>query len=109
MTVLTSIVQGESRLGNDILDKSEEKAYTLGAMREPTTLQEAIVYFSDPDRCRGYLVARRWPGGATCPRCGTNKVALQRKHNRWQCSKHHDCRQFTLKTGTIFEDSPFAR
>lgn len=79
--------------------------------KEPTTLQEAIVYFSNPDNCRDYLVERRWPDGVTCPRCGSEKVTAQPKYNRWQCSSHHAAiedkrRQFTLKTGTIFEDSP---
>jgi transposase-like protein len=75
--------------------------------KEPVTLQEAILYFSSPENCREYLIARRWPDGVTCPRCcGSAKVAFQSKHNRWQCSDHHDRRQFTLKTGTIFEDSP---
>jgi transposase-like protein len=74
--------------------------------REPKTLQEAIVYFSNADNCREYLVARRWPDGVTCPRCGGKSVVFQPKYNRWQCASHHDRRQFTLKTGTIFEDSP---
>jgi transposase-like protein len=73
---------------------------------EPTTLQEAIVYFSNPDNCREFLVARRWPNGVTCPRCGSTGVVFQPKYNRWQCSSHHDRRQFTAKTGTIMEDSP---
>jgi transposase-like protein len=74
--------------------------------KEPKTLQQAILYFSNPDNCRDYLVARRWPDGVTCPRCGSEKVTAQPKYNRWQCSSHHERRQFTLKTGTIFEDSP---
>jgi transposase-like protein len=74
---------------------------------EPKTLQEAILYFADPKNCREYLVARRWPNGVTCPRCGSDKVAFMEKYNRWQCnSKTHKDRQFTSKTGTIFEDSP---
>jgi hypothetical protein len=74
---------------------------------EPKTLQEAIQYFSDPKNCREYLVARRWPNGVTCPRCGADKVAFMEKYNRWQCNaKTHKDRQFTSKTGTIFEDSP---
>lgn len=73
---------------------------------EPKTLQEAILYFSDPVNCREYLVARRWPNGVTCPRCGSTKVVFMEKYNRWQCNVAHDARQFTLKTGTIFEDSP---
>jgi transposase-like protein len=72
---------------------------------EPKTLQEAIVYFSNPDNCREYLVARRWPEGVTCPTCGGQNVVFSAKHNRWQCSSHHKQRQFTLKTGTIFEES----
>lgn len=73
---------------------------------EPATLQEAVLYFSDPQNCREYLVARRWPDGVTCPQCGSKKVSFQEKHSRWQCSVAHAKRTFTLKTGTIFEDSP---
>jgi transposase-like protein len=73
---------------------------------EPTTLQQAIVYFSNPVNCREYVVARRWPKGVICPRCGSENVVFQEKYNRWQCNKRHDRRQFTVKTGTIFEDSP---
>src|SRR5580658_4723791 len=74
---------------------------------EPRTLQEAIQYFSDPKNCREYLIARRWPNGVICPRCGSDKVAFMEKYNRWQCnSKTHANRQFTAKVGTIFEDSP---
>src|SRR5216683_4177621 len=73
---------------------------------EPLTLQQAIVYFSNPVNCREYVVARRWPKGVVCPRCGTENVVFQDKYNRWQCNKRHDRRQFTVKTGTIFEDSP---
>jgi len=51
-------------------------------------------------------VARRWPDGVTCPRCGSKKVLFQAKYNRWQCGSKHDLRQFTAKTGTIFEESP---
>ena len=72
---------------------------------EHETLQQAVVYFSDPERCREFVVARRWPDGVTCPRCGSKNVAWQPKYNRWQCNVRHDLRQFTVKTGTIFEDS----
>ena len=73
---------------------------------EPTTLQEAIIYFADPVNCREYLVARRWPDGVTCPRCGSQNVLFLEKYNRWHCRQKHAAPQFTLKTGTIFEDSP---
>ena len=74
--------------------------------QEPKTLQEGILYFSNPVNCRKYVVARRWPNGVTCPTCGSEKVRFSEKHNRWQCGAHHAKRQFTVKTWTIFEDSP---
>jgi transposase-like protein len=73
---------------------------------EPTTLQDAIVYFSNPVNCREYMVARRWPNGVTCPKCGSANVLFLEKYNRWHCREKHKAPQFTLKTGTIFEDSP---
>jgi transposase-like protein len=78
----------------------------MKATQEPKTLQEAIVYFSDTANCRAYLVARRWPDGVTCPRCGSKDVLFLEKYNRWHCREKHDAPQFTLKTGTIMEDSP---
>ncbi len=75
-------------------------------VKQPTTLQEAIVYFNNPVNCRDYLVARRWPNGVTCPRCGSTNVLFLEKYNRWHCRDKHDAPQFTLKTGTIMEDSP---
>ena len=74
--------------------------------QEPTTLQEAIVYFSKPENCRDFLVARRWSKGVTCPKCGSANVLFMEKYNRWHCREKHDAPQFTLKTGTIMEDSP---
>src|SRR6202011_3489584 len=72
---------------------------------EPTTLQEAVIYAANPANCRAYIVPRRWPNGVTCPTCGSARVTFQPKHNRWQCSSRHPQRQFTLKTGTVMEDS----
>jgi transposase-like protein len=74
--------------------------------QEPKTLKDAILFFADPKNCREYLVARRWPNGVECPRCGSKNVKFSEKFNRWQCGSHHERRQFTLKTGTIFEESP---
>src|SRR6202049_2425367 len=74
--------------------------------REPKTLQEAIQYFADPANCGEYLVARRWPDGVICPRCGSKNVLFLEKYNRWHCREKHDAPQFTLKTGTVMEDSP---
>lgn len=73
---------------------------------EPQTLQEAVIYFSDPNNCLSYMVSLRWPKGVTCPTCGSSSVGFLANQRKWQCSSHHAKRQFTLKTGTIFEDSP---
>jgi transposase-like protein len=70
------------------------------------TLQQAIQHFSDRNNCREYLVARRWSDGVECPRCGSKNVTFLEEYDRWQCSARHDNRQFTAKTGTIFENSP---
>ncbi len=75
---------------------------------EPTSLQEAIVYFADLANCREYLVARRWPDGVICPKCGSKNVLFLEKYNRWHCREKHDAPQFTLKTGTVMEDSPIS-
>ena len=74
-------------------------------MMKPKTLQEAIIYFSDPKNCTEYFVSRRWPNGAICPTCGRNDVTFLAKQNKWQCKSAHKQRQFSAKVGTIFEDS----
>ena len=74
-------------------------------MDAPETLQNAIIYFSDPDRCFHYAINLRWPNGVvSCPRCGSEKHSFIKTRRIWFCS---GCKkQFTLKVGTIFEDSP---
>jgi transposase-like protein len=74
-------------------------------MEALSTLQQALVYFSDPERCFQYALNRRWPKGlVTCPRCGSEKHSFVKTRRIWHCK---GCKkQFTLKVGTIFEDSP---
>jgi len=72
----------------------------------PTTLLEAVKYFADPANCLSYLVAARWPGGVTCPTCGSKAVYFDKTRQGWICKSKHPKRKFSLKTGTIFEDSP---
>jgi len=73
---------------------------------EPLTLQQAIVYFANPDNCVSYLVARRWPDGAVaCPACGRTDVSYIPARRVWQCKTRHPKAQFSIKVGTIFEDS----
>src|SRR5580765_7614127 len=76
--------------------------------RKPKTLQDVIIYFSEFENCMDYLVSRRWPNGVTCPTCGTDRPSYNAKNRQWQCRMKHPLRRFTLKTGTIFEDSPIS-
>jgi transposase-like protein len=92
--------------GNNILKNSVSFDQYLGMEQEPKILQEAVIYFSNPVIRREYAVRRRWPNGVTCPMCGSAKVRFSEKQDRWQCGSHHSKRQFTVKTGTIFGDSP---
>jgi transposase-like protein len=74
---------------------------------EPKSLQEAIVYFSDADNCLKYLASQRWPDGVVaCPTCSSENVSFSASRRIWQCSSHHPKRQFSVKVGTIYEDSP---
>jgi transposase-like protein len=75
-------------------------------MPEPKSLQEAIIYFANPDNCIDYLAIRRWPDGRVlCPTCGSDKVKFHAERRIWQCSAHHSKRQFSIKVGTVMEDS----
>ena len=76
-------------------------------MNEPTTLVEAIRYFADPDVCLDFMVSLRWPDGTvTCPTCGRDDVRFIPTRRIWECRSKHPRRQFSVKVGTIFEDSP---
>lgn len=72
----------------------------------PETLVEAVRYFTDPDVCLNFLADLRWPDGVTCPTCGSREVAFLANQRRWKCREDHERRQFSVKVGTIFEDSP---
>lgn len=77
-------------------------------MKTPTTLLEAVTYFSDPERAFDWAVKLRWPHGVACPRkgCGSASVQFIKTRKLWRCK---ECkRQFTVKVGTIFEDSPIS-
>ena len=74
---------------------------------EPKTLLQAVAYFRDENNCIHYLAAKRWPDGIVkCPRCGSDRVGYLENQKRWQCSSRHALRQFSIKVGTIMEDSP---
>jgi len=76
---------------------------------QPKTLQDAVVYFSNPDNALAYMTVLHWPDGiVTCPTCSRKDVVFLHNQRKWQCKSTHAKRQFSAKVGTIFEDSPIA-
>jgi transposase-like protein len=70
----------------------------------PKTLQDAIRYFSDEQTCIDTVAAMRWPTGPECPACQGKQHYYLKNQRRWKCK---ECgRQFSVKLGTIFEESP---
>jgi transposase-like protein len=70
----------------------------------PETLVEAIKFFADPDVSLAFVAKLRWPNGITCPRCDAENPSFLSTRRIWKC---RGCKkQFSVKVGTIFEDSP---
>src|SRR5713101_5505211 len=70
----------------------------------PNSLSEAIRYFADPDVAHTFLVCLRWPHGVFCPACNAKNPMFLKTRRIYKCRV---CRkQFSVKLGTIFEDSP---
>lgn len=71
----------------------------------PETLLEAIKYFANPDVSLAFMVSMRWPDGVVkCPICDCDRVGFLATRRVWKCK---GCaKQFSVKVGTIFEDSP---
>ena len=76
-------------------------------METPKSLQQAIQVFSDEQVCIDAVALMRWPDGPECSDCrGEDKKNPMwlKTQKRWKC---RSCRrQFSVKVGTIFEDSP---
>lgn len=70
----------------------------------PESLIEAIIYFDDLDVCTEFVAQLRWPDGPACDRCGGMEHSYLKTRRLWKCKACK--RQFSVKVGTIFEDSP---
>src|SRR5665213_2780917 len=78
-------------------------------MGHPKTLLDAIRYFSDEQVCIDAVALMRWPNGkAVCPECGTVNPYYLASQKRWKCRNGQCARQFSVKVGTIFEESPIS-
>jgi len=75
-------------------------------MNAPETLLEAVSYFSNTENAFEFFKEIRWPNGARCPRCGSDKVTFLENARVWKCRTPHAKQKFSAKVGTIFEDSP---
>jgi transposase-like protein len=76
-------------------------------MKEIKTLQQAIQHFSDYDNCREFMIAVRWADGKVrCPACESEKVTYLKNARLYRCYGDHTKQKFSLKVGTVFEDSP---
>jgi transposase-like protein len=72
-------------------------------LNENSGLMEAIRYFSDRMVCLEAVSKAKWPKGPECPRCQFKRLSFLRTRLMWTCL---ECRkQFSVKVGTIFEDS----
>jgi len=72
----------------------------------PKSLQQAIRHFADEQVCIDTVSALRWPDGPSCPACEHKQHYYLKTQKRWKCK---ECgRQFSVKLGTIFEDSPLS-
>src|SRR6266568_2150808 len=70
----------------------------------PKTLQQAILYFADIDNSITFLSQLRWPNGVECPKCAGKELSYLTTRKLWKCKA---CKkQFSVKIGTIMEDSP---
>jgi transposase-like protein len=73
----------------------------------PNTLQEAVIYFSNFGNCQRFMIDIRWADGRVkCPYCQSDKVTYLPSGKVWRCANTHPRRKFSLKVGTVFEDSP---
>ena len=73
----------------------------------PKTLLEAVQFFAECQNCHNFMVRIRWSDGIVkCPTCGSDKVTFLANARVWKCYEKHARPKFSLKVGTIFEDSP---
>ena len=79
----------------------------MSKQHEPKTLLQAVTFFSNYENCHNFMIEARWPDGVVkCPTCGSDHVKYMASQRRWKCYSKHPKPQFSLKVGTILEDSP---
>src|SRR5437660_8219908 len=80
-----------------------------GKVEFPQTLHDAIKYFANADHAFDFLKLIRWPDGVVkCPSCGSTELSFLSTRKIWKCKAQHEKQQFSVKVGTVLEDSPIA-
>jgi transposase-like protein len=75
----------------------------------PETLIEAVQYFANEDNAFDFMKSIRWPSGAVkCPRCNSKDVSFISTRKIWKCKHCTTNKQFSVKVGTVMEDSPIS-
>lgn len=84
----------------------ESYSHHMSANRLPRTLLEATRYFADTQVCVDFVAGLRWPNGPECPACGGTEHYYLASRKVWKCKGKTCHKQFSVKVGTIFQDSP---
>ena len=96
--------------GKNILDTPFANCYAGVVMknskRVPKGLLAATRYFADPDVCVEFVASMRWPEGVVCPHCGSGRTSYLSSRRIWKCMAKECHKQFSVKTQSVFEDSP---
>ncbi len=74
-------------------------------LKPPKSLLEAARYFANPDVCVDFVASMRWPDGVVCPHCESKRVSYLSSRRIWKCMAKDCHKQFSVKTGSVFEDS----
>lgn len=72
-------------------------------MKDFNSLPEFIAYFNTPEKCREYLVQKRWGGTPACVYCGCIVTTKPDKRHRWKCGGCGN--RFSVTAGSIFQDT----
>ena len=78
----------------------------INPIQPPKSLLEMARYFTDGDVCVDFVAQMRWPTGVECPHCGNKRVSYLSSRRIWKCMAGSCHKQFSVKTGSVFEDSP---
>ena len=77
------------------------------------TLEAIPLACADEKAAVEFMEKQRWGSHPACPRCGSvnvyqmrdSKTGERQADYRWRCREKHPSQQFTVRTGTVFEDS----